>query len=131
MADEENGPRFIDKLRERHRRKRREIEVPGMDEVLYATPLTTADVRSVEARMEDRGLDPDKNEHERRALILIQKAELEDGSPAFRSGDMNFLLEEVDYITLQRLFAGVMTSTVDLEEAKKGSATTNGGSDSD
>lgn len=121
---EDDGPRFIDKLRERHREQRREIEVPGMEETLYAAPLTTADIQAVEDRMEAKGLDPEKNEHERRALILIQKAELEDGSPAFRSGDLRFLLNEVDYMTLQRLYAGVMTSTVDLESAKKESEST-------
>lgn len=121
---EDEGPRFIDKLREQHKEQRRKIEVPGMEETLYATPLTTADIQAVEDRMEDRGWDPDENEHERRALILIQKAELEDGTPAFRSGDLRFLLNEVDYMTLQRLYAGVMTSTVDLESAKKESEST-------
>lgn len=121
---EDEGPRFIDRLRERHREQRREIEVQGMEETIYASPLTTADIQAVEDRMEDRGWDPEENEHERRCLILIQKAELEDGSPAFRSGDLRFLLNEVDYMTIQRLYAGVMTSTVDLESAKKESGTT-------
>lgn len=125
----ENGRRPIDKIRQATRDKRRSIEVEDWDLTLYFAPLTTADVEAIDAAMEDDGIDPQKNQHDRRIRQLIEKAELEDGTKAFRPGDAHYLKTEADYMTLQRVIGAMYKSTLPMseegiDEAKKDSGMT-------
>jgi len=124
MTDEQQqqeGPRPIDRIRQATRDRRQRVPVEPWDLVLYFGPLTTSDVEAVEAAMEDDGRDPQEHTQERRLRLLIEKAELEDGSRAFRPGDLHHLKSEADYVTLQQVVAKMFTAAVSVDEAKKDS----------
>jgi len=124
MTDEQpqqERPRPIDRIRQATRDRRQRVPVEPWDLVLYFGPLTTSDVAAVEAAMEDDGRDPQEHTQERRLRLLIEKAELEDGSRAFRPGDLHYLKTEADYVTLQQVVAKMFTAAVSVDEAKKGS----------
>jgi len=105
-------PRPIDKIRRATRDRRRSIEIEAWDLTLYFGPLTTSDVEAVDAAMEDDGRDPQSHSQERRIRLLIEKAELEDGSPAFRPGDRHYLYNEADYTLLNQVVAFMYQSAV-------------------
>jgi len=119
--------RTIDKVLKARSENRRSILVPEWDETLYFSPLTTNDMISVADRMQDEGKEASKNELERRVVLLIQKAELEDGSNAFEWGDRITLMESAEWDVLQRVIAFMYRSAMTAhseEEAKKKSERT-------
>lgn len=119
--------RTIDKVLKARSENRRSILVPEWDETLYFSPLTTNDMISVADRMQDEGREASKNELERRVVLLIQKAELEDGSNAFEWGDRITLMESAEWDVLQRVVAFMYRSAMTVrseEEAKKKSERT-------
>lgn len=120
----DSGLRPIDRIRKATRARRRKIEVEDWGVTLYFGTLTTADVEAVDAAMEDDGKQPEKNSQERRLRLLIEKAELEDGSRAFRPGDLHHLRSEADYMTLQRVIGFMYNSMLSVDAAKKDSAGT-------
>lgn len=112
--------RPIDQVRKAYRQRLRPVEVPEWDMTLYFGPLTTADSIAVAER------EP-RNEYEKRILLLIQKARLEDGSPAFTWGDKMVLIQEAENKVLNRLLAALYgvalgDSDVEAEEVAKGQA---------
>ncbi|HEX7048657.1 MAG TPA: hypothetical protein VF188_00475 [Longimicrobiales bacterium] len=125
-----NGPSVIDRVVARYRDTRRRVEVPEWDVVLYFGPLTKADILAVEQRMRDEdGKEPDKHRHEKNILLIVQKAELEDGSKAFRWGDRHTLFEKAEAAVLDRLLLALYSGVVPLtregvEEGKDGSEAT-------
>lgn len=120
--------RPIDRIRASYKGRRRPIEMEDWDLTLYFGPLTTADMEAVEERMRDElGEEPEKHRHTKNLLLLIHKAELEDGSRAFTFGDMHYLKTEADYTKIQRLVAHMYSSSLgplDPESAKKKSEKT-------
>jgi|GEM_PF-1209238 len=126
--------RPIDLIKKARHNNRRSVEVSEWGVTLYFTPLTTNDILAVEERMsEEDGKDPNKNQLEKRVYLLIQKAELEDGSRAFTWGDRIELLESAEWAVLQRVIAFMYASSVSgpgtLEDAKKKSEKTEPSSD--
>ena len=79
----------IDKVVAAHKKRRRSLEVPEWDLTLYFGPLVMADMQAVADRMKksDGIEDPTKSEQDRRIYLLIEKAELKDGTRAFQYGD--------------------------------------------
>jgi len=119
--------RTIDKVLKARSENRRSIDVPEWDETLYFSPLTTNDMISVADRMQEEGKEASKNELERRVVLLIQKAELKDGSKAFAWGDRVTLMESAEWDVLQRVVAFMYRSAMAVqteEEAKKKSERT-------
>lgn len=119
MSDESSEQRPIDRIRQKTRDRRQRVEVEDWDLILYFGPLTTADVEAVEASLRDDGKDPDEHRTERRLRLLVEKAELEDGSSAFRPGDVHHLRNEASYVTLQQVIGKMFRAAVDVDEAKK------------
>src|SRR4051812_43192759 len=115
---EETKTRLIDVVRRSSRNERRLITVPEWENAnLYFGKLTTADVQGVADR------NP-KNTHERNMYLLVAKAELEDGAPAFDIGDLHFLKTEADFMITERLIdfmfqVAVPTVADAKEEIKK------------
>lgn len=111
--------RAIDKVRGAFMKRRREVHVKEWDLTLFFGPLTTADVDAVEERMESvEGLDPAKRRSEKNLLLLIHKAQNEDGSRAFEFGDKHWLATEADYVVIQRLIGEMYAGAITLEEAR-------------
>jgi hypothetical protein len=102
----------IDIIRRATSNERRSIEVPEWENLkLYFTRLSTLDIQSTSER------NP-KDVIERNIYLLIAKAQLEDGTPAFELGDRHFLLT-ADFMIVQRLIGFMFeTASVALEDAK-------------
>lgn len=118
--------RPIDKVLKARLDGRRHIHVPEWDLDLYFSTLTTNDMIAVADRMKEEGRDAAANDYERRIVLLIQKAELEDGTKAFTFGDRMALMESADWDVLQRVVAFMYRSALSVtssDEAKKKSET--------
>ena len=128
---------LIDRIAQIRKETRRSIEVPEWAKegepvpVLYFSVLTTADRAAVRGRLlNEDGRDPDKHQEEERILLLIQQAELEDGTQAFEWGHKDHLIANCEWSVLNRLVAFMYRSTFSpaakdlLDEAKKKSETT-------
>lgn len=133
--------RVIDRIVQARKATRRPIQVPewpdenGDPTTLYFGVLTHADVQAVRDRLRDGGKDPEHHREEERALLLVSKAEMEDGSRAFEYGDLRTLQSEVAWATYNRLLTFMYQSSFpetsgSLDEAKKKSLETTS-SDSD
>lgn len=123
--------RPIDKIRQASRDQRRSIEVEGWGLELFFRPLTTADIEAVDASMRDDGKAPEEHRQDRRIRLLVEKAELEDGSRAFRPGDIHHLKQEADYVVLQRVIGFMYKAAVPTVEAGKDESEGTETSDSD
>lgn len=119
--------RPIDRVVQARRQARRSIVVPEWDGLaLYFSPVTTLDVQAVHDRMREDGRDAEQNQLEKRVILLIQKAELEDGSRAFEFGDRIALMENAEWSVLMRVIGFMYESALsgaDRDEAKKKSVT--------
>lgn len=108
--------RPIDVIRQRSKLARRPIDVPEWGLVLWFGKLTVADMESVGAKEATTKL-------ERNLHLLIQKSELENGDPAFGTGDLHFLKTEADFVVIQRLLDFMFASAAGLptieEEAER------------
>lgn len=117
--------RPIDQILQAGRDRRRSVTIPewgGLE--LFFAPLTTSDMIAVRERLVDlHGEEPAKHEEERRVLLLIQKAQLPDGSKAFDWGD-RLHLQEADYVGMQKALACMYGNLLTLEDAKKKSEET-------
>lgn len=123
--------RAIDAFRKVFRNKRRVVEVPEVGITLYFPALTTAAKIAVAEHMGEKPPETPKEawEQEVRIVLLIHQAELEDGTKAFAFGDKSYLLEQVDYLLMQRLLgemyaAGLPDMPKDVEEGKGDSGKT-------
>lgn len=92
--------------------ERRAIEVPEWGVVLYATPVTLADKRKSFNRFKSGGL------QEAYVHMLIDKAQKEDGSAAFKLDDKVDLMNQVDPAVVERI-AEAMLATASQEDAEK------------
>lgn len=113
MAD---GPRLIDRVREHYARTTRTVSVPALGVDLHFSPLTVQDSAAVESR-------GPKNDRERSIYLLIHKARLPDGTPAFQMGDFAYLVGECDVTEvlgpmLEGLYGPAATSTDAIKDAK-------------
>lgn len=121
-------PRAIDAVIQAAARRRRAVEVPEWGLTLWFSPVTTADRIAVSERMGDRkDVDSEAYRLESQILLLITKAELEDGSPAFSFGDKEYLLRKADYLVIQRLIAELYRVSIPVptvDEAKGSSERT-------
>jgi hypothetical protein len=89
--------RAIDIIRRASRAERRMLEVPEWEGLkLYFGRLTTGDVQGTAER------NP-KDMIERNIYLVIAKAQLEDGTPAFNVGDKHHLTHEADFMVTQRV----------------------------
>lgn len=89
----------IDRVREAAVSALRSITIPEWgDLTLHFGKLTIADQEAVEARTP-------KTAYERQLIMLIHKAKMEDGTPAFQMGDMHYLRNEADFVVVQRIVA--------------------------
>jgi hypothetical protein len=68
-----------------------------------------------------------KDTWERDLILLIHKAQDEDGGPLFAIGDKHYLLTEADFVVVRRvvnfMFLTAMTNKEDQEEARAQVAT--------
>lgn len=118
--------RAIDAVRGAYRSKRRSCPVPEWGLTLHFGPLTTDDIIAVEQRLGmEEGADKQPDyAWRKRILLLIHKAELDDGSKAFSFGDEHYLRTESDFLILQRVTGFMYGASLSLEQEKKESATT-------
>lgn len=125
---------LIDKIKKRHAKVRRSIEVPEWGATLYFGPLTPNDMEAAVARMRDEGLDPAMHETHKRVTLLFLKAEDEEGNSVFEFGHRVEFMEKVEWAVLQRVVAFMYAASfsddpvIDLESAKKKSKKTRGSS---
>lgn len=120
----QDGPRAIDKIRAAYQSKRRLYHSDLFDLDLYFGQLTRADEEAIENRIEDeesRYSKKDKN-----ILLLIHKAENEDGTKAFRMGDFNHLKDEAPVAELNRIIAFMYLAAMGKEDPKGESSATDG-----
>jgi hypothetical protein len=90
-------PRLIDIVRRQRQATRRELRIPEWEnQRLFFSRLTVNDMETVGARDSKSTLD--RNLH-----LVIVKAELEDGTPAFQTGDLPLLKREADFTVVQRI----------------------------
>jgi hypothetical protein len=94
--------RAIDVIRERSALTRRSIEIPEWGLTMYFGKMVVADMEAVDERRQD---DDEKKmtPQERNMILLVSKAQNEDGTPMFRMGDIMFLRTEADFVVLQRV----------------------------
>lgn len=111
-------PRLIDKVLAHHRASRTKVEVPEWGVDIYFGPLTTSDMIAARARA-GSSTDEDGNpvvdpgaEEQRRLVLLVAKAEFEDGTAAFNYGDIEVLKTRAHWSILQRLIAAMYQSSV-------------------
>ncbi len=118
--------RPIDKVKQHARvTARRKLQVEEWETDLYFSPLTTNDMIAVAERMGEEGRDVALNEYERRVVLVILKAELEDGTKAFEFGDRIELMANGSWPIVNRIVAFIYeTSAPSLEDAKKKSGKT-------
>ena len=116
--------RPIDMVRQSYASARRSIVIPewaGLE--LFFFPLTTADQEAIEARMRDEeGLIPEDRSLDKRIYLVIAKAQLEDGTPAFKFGEFGYLKKEADFLVLNRVVTAMYSASMpmhDSEAAKK------------
>jgi len=109
---EKKTERPIDSVVRSFDNRRRPIEIPKWGMTLWFGPLVQADLDAVEER------EP-KNRYERQVMLLIMKAELEDGSQAFVWGDKHTLMTKADVVILNTLFAHMYGAAIDLEELRE------------
>jgi len=110
-----SGTRPIDVIRRCSSSVKRSITIPEWEDLtLYFGKITIADWEGVEAR------EP-KSDMERNIYLLISMAKLENGTPAFATGDKMFLTNEADFTVLQRvinfMFQSVYESVQEAERA--------------
>jgi len=120
------NPAIIDYATRAADKSRKRVEVPewtddeGNVVHLYFRPFTGADSdRSLTIMREKYG--PDESawpKMERRVREIVDKAEAEDGSPAFRSGDVHTLIRKVPAFIINRIYIEMVRVAVSLEEAK-------------
>lgn len=123
---------LIDRIAGIRKETRRRVEVPEWARpgeevpVLYFSVLTAGDVSAVRSRMlSELGRDPEKHRQEERVLLLIQKAETEDGSRVFEFGHLEHLMDNCEWAVLQRLIAFMYASAFgSLDDIRKKSETT-------
>lgn len=99
--------RPIDKIRQHTTDERQKLELSEFGLTLYFRPLVPQD----HVDIEERGGE-DMSEQERRVMLVIQKAELEDGSSAFRWGDRPYLLREVPSVTINKMVAKMYSAAI-------------------
>jgi len=106
--------RSIDVIRRASRTERKMIEVAEWEGLkLYFNKLTTADIQGIADR------NP-KDTIERNMYLLVSKAQVESGEPAFNVGDLHFLRSEADFMVVQRVINFMFESAVSsVEEAKE------------
>jgi len=109
---EKKSERPIDQIVRAFDNRRRPIEIPKWDLTLWFGPLVQADLDAVEER------EP-KSRYERQILLLIMKAELEDGSQAFTWGDKYTLMNKADVVIMNTLVAHMYGAAIDLEELRE------------
>lgn len=99
MPEETDVGRPIDVIRRCSSLNNREIVVPEWDGMkLYFGKMTGANWDSVDARSP-------KTDMDRHLLFLIMMAKQEDGTPAFQTGDKQYLVNEAELSVLQRVIA--------------------------
>lgn len=104
------GPRAIDRLRSLSAQERRVFEFAELDMKVYFGKLTYADLEFVD------GLKP-KNNFEKSLLMLIHKAQDEEGKPIFAAGDLFYLQNEVGYHILSPVIEFMWATTASLTES--------------
>lgn len=92
--------------------ERRAIEVPEWGCVLYAAPCTLADKRRLHNRYRDGGL------QEMYVHALIDKAQKQDGTPAFTLEDKRDLMNKVAPAVVERVAEAILASA-SPEDAEK------------
>ncbi len=97
--------------------ERRRVEIPEWGEagaplVLFAAPVTLADKRKLHNRYKDGGL------QEMFVHVLIDKAQTEDGKPAFTLEDKRALMTSVDPAVVERVAEQLLASAT-VEDAEK------------
>lgn len=124
-------PRPIDAVIAAHNRSRNKIEVPEWGLDLYFGPLTTSDMIVAEERAgepqdgEGKPVDSPSHRRQKQLMLLVQKAELEDGTRAFEFGDIEYLKSRADFLVVQRLIAAMYGGALrSVEEGKAPSETT-------
>lgn len=107
---------IIEQVRERyHTLDRRRIEVPEWGVTLYAKPYTLADRRRLQSAMA-------RSDEEGFAALIVYKAEMENGDPAFAREDVPMLLRAAEASVLERVVGQICASTpATTEDAKKNS----------
>jgi len=102
--------RAIDVIRQRTVTARRMLRVPEWELDLYFGPLTANDFLGIQDR------EP-KTIIERNLMLLVMKAQTEDGRPLFAFGDMHVLKNEVAFPILTRLIEFMFESAFPSVEA--------------
>ena len=122
----ETRPRAIDIIRAKSALERRKIEVPEWGLTFYFGKMTVADMEAVDERRKDDG---SITMQQRNMILLVAKAQNEDGSPMFGMGDIMFLKSEADFVVLQRvvnfMFESAYQSIEASVDAKKKEIETN------
>lgn len=90
------APRTIDLIRAHFSSKLVPVEVPEWGLTLWFGPLTMADFEVVSVTAGERA-------EERNVRLLISKARLQDGTPAFAPGDLHYLRTEAQARVITRL----------------------------
>jgi hypothetical protein len=112
--ESESRIRPIDIIRRASASTRRSITVPEWENLtLWFRKVTPADWDAVD-------VDNEKTAWERSLRLLIRKAELEDGSPAFATGDLYFLQHEAELVVVQRVVNFMFESSFQSVAAAKG-----------
>lgn len=114
------GTRAIDVIRAKSVLERRKLEVPEWGLTFWFGKVTVDDMEAVDNRRDENG---QISRQERNLIMLVSKAQAEDGTPMFTMGDVHFLKKEADFVVLQRvinfMFESAYTSLKDVKEKKE------------
>lgn len=113
--------RAIDVIRTKSALERRKIEVPEWGLTFYFGKMTVDDMEAVDARRQDN--EERMTPQQRNMILLVSKAQDEEGKPMFAMGDIMFLKKEADFVVLQRIvnfmFESAYVSVEASVDAKK------------
>lgn len=138
MTTRAKGERPIDIVLRSINNSRKPVRVEPWGLTLYFPPLTTATMIAVEERLGIEGVvvgmdgnsqpaeTPTARKHRKHVTMLVLQAQLEDGSQAFDTGDVEMLMQKVDFVTMQQLIGAMFSTSMPAttEEAKEDSETT-------
>jgi hypothetical protein len=111
----EPGTRAIDVIRAKSALERRKIVVPEWGLTFYFGKMTVADMEAVDARRKEG---EEMTHQHRNMVLLVAKAQDEDGTPMFGMGDIMFLKSEADFVVLQRVVNFMFESAYQSIEAE-------------
>jgi hypothetical protein len=107
------GPRPIDRVRQHFAGEDRTLTIPEWKLTLHFGKVTLADIRGVRDRAP-------KDLNEQNVFLLISKARLDDGQPAFQMGDKHFLMTEADAMVMHRVINFMLEAAyTGVDEAKR------------